>query len=122
MTPAQHAEKARRILAGLRKLDAAADRYAFIDGTMVVGYHLGNAALHRHGLSDESVHFNTPSKLDRPLGSLPAAVRPAYEAFAALEDLRSAYVRNPLAPDESVAREALRLMATMSECCGVIAD
>lgn len=119
MNPDQHLEKARRILAGLSKLDPATDTLALIDGTMIAGYHLGNAQLHRHGVTDVLTHFNTPSKLERPMTALPAAVKPAYDAFAALEGLRSTYVRSPNTPDEALGREAQRLMEAMASCCGM---
>jgi hypothetical protein len=119
MTPEQHLEKARRILKGLAKLDPADDTLALIDGTMIAGYHLGNAELHRHGVTDVSVHFNTPSKLEMPVAALPAAIKPAYDAFAALENLRSTYVRSPRTPDAEVGREAQRLMQAMARCCGI---
>lgn len=119
MNTGQHLEKARRILAGLNKLDPAADALAIIDGTMVAGYHLGNAQLHRHGVSEASIHFNTPSKLEVPMSALPAAVKPAYDAFAGLEDMRTRYVRSPKAPDAAVALEAQRLLRAMAGCCGM---
>lgn len=119
MNTGQHLEKARRILAGLNKLDPAADALAIIDGTMVAGYHLGNAQLHRHGVSEASIHFNTPSKLEVPMSALPAAIKPAYDAFAGLEDMRTRYVRSPKAPDEAVALEAQRLLRAMAGCCGM---
>ncbi len=119
MTPDQHLEKARRILAGLARLDPATDTFALIDGTMIAGYHLGNAELHRHRVSGISVHFNTPSKLEMPVTALPASVKPAYDAFAALEGLRSTYVRSPNTPDVEVGREAQRLMKAMAACCGI---
>ena len=119
MTPEQHLEKARRILTGLAKLDPAADTLALIDGTMIAGYHLGNAELHRHRVTEVAVHFNTPSKLEMPMAALPAAVKPAYEAFAELEGLRSTYVRSPRTPDAEVGREAQRLMQAMARSCGI---
>lgn len=119
MTPEEHLEKARRILEGLAKLDPAGDTLALIDGTMIAGYHLGNAGLHSHGVTDASVHFNTPSKLEMPMATLPEAVKPAYEAFSALENLRSTYVRSPHTPDAAVGREAQRLMQAMARSCGI---
>ena len=119
MTPEEHLEKARRIIKGLAKLDPAGDTLALIDGTMIAGYHLGNAELHRHRVTEASVHFNTPSKLEVPVAALPAAVKPAYEAFAALENLRSTYVRSPNTPDAAVGREAQRLMQAMARSCGI---
>lgn len=114
MKPGQHLDKARRILAGLSKLDPASDTLAIIDGTMVAGYHIGNAQLHRHGVTEASIHFNTPSKLEMPVSTLPPAVKRAYDAFAGLEDLRARYVRSPNAPNEAAALEAQRLLVTMA--------
>lgn len=119
MTPEQHLGKARRILEGLAKLDPTDDTLALIDGTMIAGYHLGNAELHRHRVSEVAVHFNTPSKLEMPMAALPPALAPAYDAFAALENLRTTYVRSPHTPDTEVGREARRLMRAMARSCGI---
>lgn len=115
----EHLEMARRILAGLAKLDPDADRLALIDGTMVAGYHLGNAVLHAHGVTEPSVHFNTPSKFEVAPDALPSALKPVYEAFDALEKLRSRYVRNPSEPDRNAALSAQQLLAHMAKLCGV---
>lgn len=114
----QHLEKARRILAGLAKLDPEADALALIDGAMVAGYHLGSTALHAHGVTEPSVHFNTPSKFEVSPQSLPGAVKPVYEVFAALEELRSLYVRSPNTPDRRTAVKAQDLLSRMTELCG----
>ena len=115
----QHLKKSRRILASLNKLDAADDALAIIDGTMLAGYHLGSVVLHLHGVTESSVHFNTPSKFEVPVDILPAAVKPAYDAFRKLEDLRTRYVRSLNAPDETVALEARRLLRAMADSCGI---
>lgn len=119
MSPREHLEKAQRIAAGLDKLDASDDALAIIDGTMIAGYHLGNALLHLHGATAPSLHFNTPSKLTMPLESLPAAVRPAYEAFERLEALRTRYVRNPEAADAQVVSDAKHRLEAMMRHCGL---
>jgi hypothetical protein len=118
MNTDQHLEKARGILAGLAKLDPAADTLALIDGTMIAGYHLGNGALHAHGVTEVSVHFNTPSKFEVPPETLPTAVKPVYDAFEALEALRSKYVRSPNQPGAQVAVEARLLVSRMAKLCG----
>lgn len=119
MNADQHLEKAHRILAGLNKLDPSADALAIIDGAMVAGYHLGSAALHQHGVTEPSVHFNTPSKFEVPADTLPAAVKPAYDAFVKLEHLRSRYVRSPNQPDTAVAADAQRILSDMASHCGI---
>jgi len=118
MNTEQHLEKARQILAGLAKLDPAADTLAIIDGTMTAGYHLGNGALHAHGVTDAATHFNTPSKFEVPPATLPAAVKPVYDVFAELEALRSHYVRSPNQPGAQVAVDARVLMSRMAKLCG----
>jgi hypothetical protein len=119
MNTEQHFDKARGILAGLAKLDPAVDTLALIDGTMIAGYHLGNGALHAHGVTDVSVHFNTPSKFEVPPQTLPAAVKLVYDEFEALEALRSKYVRSPNEPDAQTGVRAQKLLAQMAALCGV---
>lgn len=113
MTREEHLEKASRVLASLRKLAFPEDYLATVDGAMIAGYHLGNALLHRHGVLPATAHANSPSKLDVPLEKLPAAVRPAFRAFAELERLRFEYVRSPSSCDAALAtavRERLEVM------------
>ena len=119
MNADQHVRKAHRILAGMKKLDDAADTLAIIDGTMLAGYHLGSIVLHRHGVTDASVHFNTPSKFEVPVSALPAAVLPAYETFAKLEALRTRYVRSANEPDAGVAAQARGILRDMAKHCGI---
>jgi hypothetical protein len=102
MNARQHLAKARDILAGLAKLDPEADPLAIIDGTMIAGYHLANAVLHAHGVTDAAVHYNTPSKFE-----------------VELEAMRSHFVRNPNEPDAQGAAEAQRLLARMATLCDV---
>lgn len=116
----EHLEMARRILTGLAKLDPETDRLALIDGTMVAGYHLGSAALHAHGITGPSVHFNTPSKFEVAPETLPPALKPVYETFDGLEKLRSRYVRSPNEPDVNTALSAQKLLARMAELCGAV--
>ena len=120
MRPAQHLEKARRVVRSLDKLDAAGDSFAIIDGALIAGYHLGNALLHAHGVSAPAVHFNTPSKLEQPIDTLPAAAQPAFRSFGELEALRSVYVRGPAPPDERAAQEARRALAEMVRHCAAL--
>lgn len=118
MNPDQHLVKARRILKGLRKLDPESDTLALIDGTMIAGYHLGNAALHSHGVTQPAVHFNTPSKFEVAPDTLPAALKPMYEVFEQLEQLRTRYVRSPNQPDKQAGTHAQELLARMATLCG----
>lgn len=119
MNPREHFDKAQRIAAGLDKLDVSDDAIAIIDGTMIAGYHLGNALLHLHGVTGPSVYFNTPSKLTVPLESLPATVKPAYNAFDRLEALRTRYVRNPHEADAQVVLDAKHMLEAMMRHCGL---
>jgi hypothetical protein len=119
MNPDQHMAKAHRILKGLAKLSPATDTLALIDGTMIAGYHLGNAALHAHGVTEPAVHFNTPSKFEVAPETLPAAVKPVYEVFSQLEQLRAHYVRSPNQPDREAGVLAQQLMALMAGLCRV---
>ena len=119
MNQDEHLAMARRILAGLSKLDREVDRFAIIDGAMVAAYHFGNAALHAHGVTEPSLHFNTPSKFEVPPDSLPAAFKPIYDAFDALEKLRSRYVRSSDEPDAAAAISAQQQLACLAQACGV---
>lgn len=114
-----HLAKARDILAGLAKLDPVTEALAIIDGTMIAGYHLGNAVLHEHGVTDTAVHYNTPSKFEVPVEFLPVRVKPVYEVFVKLEAMRSRFVRNANQPDEQAGAEAQRLLALMAALCGI---
>ena len=114
----EHRVKAARIIEGLEKLDPAQDAYAVIDGTMVAGYHIGNALLHASEASPADMHWNTPSKLEIGITHLPQDVRSGFDMFAQLEALRQRYVRNADVPDESVAREAMRLLRAMAQALG----
>jgi hypothetical protein len=114
MNVEEHRVKARRIVEGLDKLDPGADTYAVIDGTMLAGYHIGNALLHAHRASSDDTHWNTPSKLEIAIEHLPSDVTAAFALFAQLEDLRQRYVRNADVPDGSAAREAMRLVHSMA--------
>jgi len=103
MNVEQHLAKAQRVLSSLGKLHFPEDYLAIIDGAMVAGYHLGNALLHKSGVSDPDLHFNTPSKLGTPIANLPATLQPAFKEFAELERLRFEFVRNPSCHDPAVA-------------------
>lgn len=113
MTREQHMAKAQRILASLRKLAPEKDAMCIVDGAVIAGYHLGNALLHAAGVSADDVHFNTPSKLDRPVGELPSSIRAAFEAFTELERLRTLYVRSPVPCDVAAAMAAREQLYVM---------
>jgi hypothetical protein len=95
MNPADHLSKAQRVERSMRKLAAGTDYLAIVDGALIAGYHWGNALLHRHGVLPDDEHANTPSKLTAGIEALPQGARPAFRAFAELEQLRSDYVRSP---------------------------
>ena len=114
MNVEQHMAKAQRVLSSLSKLRFPEDYLAIIDGAMVAGYHLGNALLHKSGVSDPDLHFNSPSKLGTPISDLPATLQPAFKAFAELEQLRFEYVRNPSRHDPAVADLVKRNLDAMT--------
>lgn len=118
MNTEQHLDKARGILAGLAKLDPETEALTIIDGTMIAGYHLGNAALHAHGVTTDSVHFNTPTKFEVPPETLPAAAKQVYDVFAELEEMRSHYVRSPNPPDAKAGIRAMASLTRMAGLCG----
>ena len=108
MNAGQHAAKARRVLSSLKKLSFPEDYLALVDGAVIAGYHLGNALLHDHGFCPPDQHFNSPSKLEAGVPSLPKAIQPAFEAFAELERLRSEFVRSPSSWDAALAEGVQR--------------
>lgn len=110
----EHRVKGRRIVEGLTKLDPAQDTFAVIDGTMLAGYHIGNALLHTHRASADDTHWNTPSKLEIAIEHLPSDVTSGFALFAQLEALRQRYVRNADVPDAHAAKEAMRLIRAMA--------
>lgn len=112
-----HLEKARRVLASLKKLPPESCAMCIVDGAAIAGYHLGNALLHSAGVSRDDEHFNTPSKLERPISSLPDAVRPAFEAFAELERLRALYVRSPIPCDPQAPTRVWNHLTLMARTC-----
>lgn len=118
MKPADHLVKARAIMAGLSKFSAPEDSLAIIDGAMIAGFHYGNALLHSHGVLPDDAHANTPSKLEVPFASLPAAIKPAFEAFRELEDLRSRYVRDAFEADAAACTAAWRALDAMQRESG----
>ena len=117
MTSADHITEAERIIASLKKLSMPDDYLAIVDGAMIVGYHLGNALMHKHGVLADTEHVNTPSKLDRPINALPVAIQPAYKAFAELEKLRFDYVRSASTYDGRLASVVWRHLETMQLAC-----
>lgn len=117
MTPAEHFAKAESIMAGMNKLAFPQDYLAIVDGSLVAGYHYGNALLHSHGVLPDAEHVNTPSKLGIAVPALPPAIQPAFAAFTKLERLRSDFVRSPSTCDtrlEGQVRELLNVMRRAS--------
>lgn len=119
MNVEQHIAKAQRVLNSLVKLNFPEDYLAIVDGAVVAGYHLGNALLHKHGVSEPDLHFNSPSRLEVPINGLPAAIQPAFKAFADLERLRFEYVRNPSCYGPAVADLVKRNLDAMERANGI---
>ena len=113
MSPEQHLAKGERILAGMAKFRMPEDYLALIDASLIAGYHFGNALLHKAGVCPPDIHFNTPSKLERPVSSLPAAIRPAFEAFEGLEALRTRHVRDVVPVDASLEKAVRQYLEIM---------
>ncbi len=118
MNSDDHFEAGGRVLVSIQKLAMPDDYLAMVDGAMVAGYHFGNALLHRHGALPDDEHANTPSKLERPIDSLPAAIQPAYRAFAELEKLRFDFVRSASVYDARLATEVWRHLEALRQACG----
>ena len=117
MNSSKHLAQAAVILAGMRKLTIPGDYLAIVDGAMVAGYHLGNALLHAHGISADTEHITTPSKLGRGIDSLPAPIRPALAAFAELEKFRFDYVRSASVYDERLGAKVWSCLEVMRQAC-----
>jgi hypothetical protein len=113
MNVEQHAAKAKRVLNSLRKLHFPEDYLAIVDGAVIAGYHLGNALMHKHGVSSPTQHSNSPSKLEAGVPSLPIAIQPAFEAFSELERLRFEFVRSPSTWDATLAQAVQRNLEIM---------
>jgi hypothetical protein len=118
MSPELHLAKGERILAGMAKFRMPEDYLALIDASLIAGYHYGNALLHAAGVCPPDVHFNTPSKLDRPVAGLPPSIRPAFEAFEGLEALRTRHVRDVVPPDANLATTVRAHLETMRRAKG----
>jgi hypothetical protein len=118
MNSGKHLAQAEIVLAGMRKLSLADDYLAVVDGAMVAGYHLGNALLHAHGVSAESEHTNTPSKLTCAIDSLPERARAGFMAFAELEKLRSDHVRSSSVYEQGIEGAVWRNLEAMRDACG----
>ena len=118
MNCSDHLREGGRIIASLDKLSMPDDYLAIVDGAMIAGYHLGNALLHRHDVLPDAEHANTPSKLERPIDTLPAPIQPAYRAFAELEKLRFDFVRSASTYDTRLATEVWRNLEIMQRACG----
>ena len=117
MTSGDHIAEAARILANLKKLSMPDDYLAIVDGAMIVGYHLGNALLHKHRVLPDAEHANSPSKLDRTIDALPKPVQPAIKAFADLEKLRFDYVRSASTYDNRLASVVWPHLEVMRNAC-----
>ena len=117
MTSSDHITEGGRIFASLKKLALPEDYLAIVDGAMIVGYHLGNALLHIHGVLSDAEHANRPSALDQRIDTLPAPIRPAFEAFAELEKLRFDYVRSASTYNDRLASVVWRHLETMQHAC-----
>lgn len=113
MNVEQHTAKAKRVLNSLNKLRFPEDYLAIVDGAVVAGYHLGNVLLHKHGVSEPTQHFNSPSKLEAGVSSLPLAIQPAFEAFSELERLRFEFVRSPSTWDAALVEAVQRNLETL---------
>ena len=117
MNSDKHLAQAAIILAGMRKLAMPGDYLAIVDGAMVAGYHLGNAALHAHGVTGDAEHVNTPSKLERAIDTLPAPIRSAFVAFEELEKFRFDFVRSASVYDERLGADVWRCLEVMQQAC-----
>ena len=110
MTPQQHRYKADRILRSLEKCDIS-DYEMIIEGAMLAGGHLFNAALHEMGFFPPSRDVLHMAKLSlEDYWRLRALAPTLVNSFFEIEELRSPYVRGAEPDGEVGARLALALL------------
>jgi hypothetical protein len=96
-----HAAVAERALDSLKQFSLPDDAPILIEGTFVVAYHALNGLMHKEGALAEDQHINSPTHSPLNLDELPDSVKPVWQAFVDLQELRIPYVWSPgLAGDD----------------------
>ena len=90
-----HAAVAERALDSLKQFSLPDDAPILIEGTFVVAYHALNGLMHKEGALAEDQHINSPTHSPLSLDELPDSVKPVWQAFVDLQDLRVPYAWSP---------------------------
>ncbi len=99
-----HAGVADRALAALDRFSLPEDAPVLIEGSYVVAYHVLNGLMHKECALPEDRHINSPAHSPLSLDNLPEAVRPVWQAFEDLQELRIAYVWSPGTPSDDLRK------------------
>ncbi len=99
-----HAGVADRALAALDRFSLPEDAPVLIEGSYVVAYHVLNGLMHKECAWPEDRHINSPAHSPLSLDNLPEAVRPVWQAFEDLQELRIAYVWSPGTPSDDLQK------------------
>ena len=97
-----HAGVAGQALAALEKFSLPEDAPVLIEGTYVVAYHVLNGLMHKVSALPEDQHINSPAHSPLSVDNLSEAVRPVWQAFEDLQELRIAYVWSPGTPSDDL--------------------
>ena len=97
-----HAAVADRALAALDQFSLPDDAPVLIEGSFVVAYHVLNGLMHKEGALSEDEHINSPTHSPLSLDELPDSVKPVWQAFVDLQELRTPYVWSPKTPGDEL--------------------
>ena len=97
-----HAAVAERALDALKQFSFTDDAPVLIEGTFVVAYHALNGLMHKEGALSDDEHINSPTHSPLSLDELPDSVKPVWQAFVDLQDLRIPYVWSPGTPGDEL--------------------
>ena len=100
-----HAAVADRALDALKQFSLPDDAPVLIEGTFVVAYHVLNGLMHKEGVLPEDEHINSPTHSPLSLDELPESVKPVWQAFVDLQELRVPYVWSPGTPGKELQDE-----------------
>lgn len=109
-----HAAVAERALDALKQFSFTEDAPVLIEGSFVVAYHALNGLMHKEGALSDDEHINSPTHSPLSLDELPDSVRPVWQAFVDLQDLRVPYVWSPGTPGDDLRVKLERIWKVFS--------